>query len=566
MNNAPAKYRTCFIGAVLTIAVIAVFGQVHTFDFINYDDDVYVSQNSNISPGFSWKNAIWVFSKEHGGNWHPLTGLSHILDCQLFGLNPGRHHLVNLLFHIANTLLLLAVLAKMTGAFWKSAFVAALFALHPLHVESVAWISERKDVLSSLFWILTMAAYYRYTPKPAVGRFLLTLTFFALGLMAKPMLVTLPFVLLLLDYWPLNRLETQTGAFAWPALGHCVREKIPFFALAAVSSVITFIFQKNSGAMLDIEIFPLTTRLANAAVSYIQYIGKMFWPARLAVFYPYHQENLTTGRVIIAVAVLLLITIYIFRLAPRHKYLATGWFWYLGTLVPVIGLVPVGLQAMADRYTYLPAIGIFVMLAWGADELLSKLRYRKVVLSAAGSAALAGLMIITSRQVGYWKDSFALFEHALAVTQKNFVIHNNLGCFYGSLGRWQEAMKACKQAIRIDPDYAKAQYNLGVAYSKLSRWPEAIEAFKQAVRIQPDSAEVHFGLGLAYSNLDRWQEAIAAFKQAVRLQPDLAKAHYNLGVIYVMMSDKAAALAEYNILKTLDAEKAEKLFNLFSKQ
>ena len=560
----------------LAVSTLLVFCQARNFDFINYDDNEYVSENQHVLNGLTQDGIIWAFTTTpHVGNWHPITWLSLMLDCQLFGTNAGWMHFVNLLLHIANTLLLFAVLKKMTGSLWPSAFVAAAFALHPMHVESVAWIAERKDVLSTLFWMLTLLAYVSYVKRPATLRYLVTITIFAIGLLTKPMLVTLPFVLLLLDYWPLNRFDSPKAerqshrtvpvVNKRQILYRIIIEKIPFFALVAVSSVITFLVQRAGGAIVNINALPLKDRAANAFLSYARYIGKMFWPQNLAVFYPFDADSFAFWQVAMCVLLLLVISIFVIRFGRNQKYLLVGWFWFVGTLVPVIGFVQVGIQAYADRYTYISYIGLFIMIAWGLPELLSKWPQRKIALGMAAAMVLTAMGIGAYRQVGYWSNSIALFSHAIEVTQNNALAHYNLGVAYGKLGRHQDAMEAYQQAIRIKPDYADAHCNLGAAYGKLGRNKDAIKSYKQAIRIKPDNAESHNNLGAAYGKLGRYQEAIESLKQAIRIKPDYANAHNNLGFAYLMTGDKGSALEEYKILKTLDAEQANELFNLINK-
>ena len=419
----------------LAVSTLLVFWQVRDFDFIDYDDDLYVYKNQHVLNGLTADGVIWAFTTNRSANWHPLTWLSLMLDCQLFGPGPGRIHLINVLLHLANTLLLFAVLKKMTGSLWPSAFVAAAFALHPMHVESVAWIAERKDVLSTFFFLLTLAAYAGYVKRPSVYRYMLSLVLFAVGLMAKPMLVTLPFVLLLLDYWPLNRLMAQTAATSshrggksvpaadkYLTLYRIIIEKIPFFVLSAVSSVITFSVQQSSGAVADINILPLQNRVANAFLSYAKYIGKMFWPQDLAVFYPLNAVgSISLWQFVLYALLLVGVTFLVLRFCGTRKYLLVGWFWFVGTLVPVIGFVQVGSQAFADRYTYIPYIGLFIMIAWGLPELLSKWPYRKFALGISAVIALTAFGICAHQQVIYWNNSIALFSHALEVTQNNYL-------------------------------------------------------------------------------------------------------------------------------------------------
>jgi Flp pilus assembly protein TadD len=591
----------------LAVSTLLVFWQVRNFDFINYDDSAMVYENPNIQTGITLKTIKWAFYNDYWCMWHPLTWFSHMLDWQLFGSNAGGHHLVNLIFHIANTLLLFTVLNKMTGSLWPSAFAAALFALHPMHVESVAWIAERKDVLSTLFWLLTLAAYVSYVRHRGLVRYLLTVLLFASGLLAKPMLVTLPFVLLL-DYWPLNRLLPQTVAASRKSahapdknqtLYRIVIEKVPFFALSVISSVITFLVQRSGGAVAGINSLALNHRIANVFLSYAQYIEKMFWPSNLAVFYPFDTGSISFWQAAACALLLLGISLFVVRLGRNQRYLFLGWLWFVGTLIPVIGIVQVGLQTYADRYTYIPYIGLFIMLAWGLPQLLSKWPQRKIVLGVSMVIVLTALGIFANRQVSYWNNNFTLFSHAIEVTQNNYVAYNNLGASYGKLGRWQDEIEACKKAVGINPDYADAHCNLGFAYGNLGRWPEAIDASKQAIKIKPDYAEAHCNLGVAYYKLGRYQEAIEefrqavkirpdyadshynlgnaygklgrhqetidAFKQAVRIKPDDAEAHCNLGVAYLEIGDKNSALAEYNILKSLNSKLANDLLNQINK-
>jgi Flp pilus assembly protein TadD len=589
-----------WICAALTIAVIAVYYPIWTCGFVDWDDSISIYQNQNIQAGITLKTIKWIFYNDYWHMWHPVTWLSHILDWQLFGSNAAGHHLTNLIFHIANTLLLFTVLKRMTNALWQSAFVVALFALHPLHVESVAWVSERKDVLSTFFWLLTMWAYVHYakekpSAKPGAKYYycLLTVIFFALGLMSKPMLVTLPFVLLLLDYWPLERLNTKR------AIWQLLIEKIPLFAMALAASIITFIIQEKGGATEAIEGLSLSDRLANASISYVQYIIKMIWPIHLAVFYPHPGRNVSLQYAVISAVFLLSVTILVLRFTKNRRYLVVGWFWYLGTLVPVIGIIQVGRQAYADRYTYVPYIGLFIMLAWGLPQLLAKWPQRKIVLGLSMVLVLATLGIIAHRQTSYWKNNYTLFLHANEVTKNNYLAHNNLGNFYARFGRYTEAIKSYEQAVKIKPDYTLAHNNLGIAYGSLDRLPEAIDAFKQAIKsnpnfaaaynnlgvaygglgrsteaidaysqaikINPNFAEAYTNLGIVYAKFDRGTEAIDAFKQAIKIKPDYAEAHKNLGYAYLTIGDKNSALAEYNILKSLNSELANNLFKEINK-
>jgi protein O-mannosyl-transferase len=491
MPESAKKLLVIFVYAGLILSTLLVYWQVRNFDFTNYDDDKYVTGNQHVLSGLTYDGFVSAFaSAPAGGNWLPLTWLSFMLDCQLFGLDPGLMHLVNVLLHLANTLLLFAVLKKMTGSLWPSAFVAAAFALHPMHVESVAWITERKDVLSTFFLLLTLAAYLSYVKRRSTAGYLLTILLFVLGLMAKPMLVTLPLLLLLLDYWPLKRFDIQNRKHdAREILYRVTIEKIPFFVLAAVSSVVTFLAQRAGGSMTDTNVLPLLSRVANALLSYAKYISRMFWPHKLAVFYPGSTGSLVFWQAAICALLLVVISILVIRLGRRQKYLTVGWLWFVVTLMPVIGLVQVGSQAYADRYTYIPYIGLFIMIAWGLSELLPEWPHRRFVIGASAAIALVALGVCAHRQVTYWSDSTRLFSHAIEVTLDNYLAYNNRGVTYGKLGRFEEAVDDLRQAVRVKPDYAAAYTQLGIAYGKLGRWQEAIDADRQAIRIRPDSLE-----------------------------------------------------------------------------
>ena len=459
-------YMICLF---LVIATLAVYWQVLNNDFVIYDDDKYVTENTHVHKGVTFDSLTWAFTSSHASNWHPLTWISHMIDYQLYGLNARGHHLTSLLFHVANTLLLFLILVRMTGTLWQSSFVAALFALHPLHVESVAWVAERKDVLSTFFMMLTVWAYILYVKKREIKGYLLVVLFFVLGLMSKPMLVTLPFILLLLDFWPLGRLcllrDTKNVATGQHTneradIFRLVLEKAPFFALAVGSSIVTFIVQERGGAMEIAKTYSIQTRIINAFVAYTEYIVDMIWPVKLALLYPHPGNSLQLWKGVVAGFALVLITILVIRKARRIPYLAVGWLWYIVTLIPVIGIVQVGSQAMADRYTYVTLIGLFIIIAWGANDLLSKWRHRKIWLSTLAAIILPVLIVLTWKQVQYWENGITLFKHTLRHTSNNYVIHNNLGIVLREQGRTEEAIKHYLQALRSNPDYALAHYNL----------------------------------------------------------------------------------------------------------
>jgi protein O-mannosyl-transferase len=551
------------ICTALAITTLAVFWQVGNHEFISFDDNDYVTENRHVQDGLTLNGVVWAFSEPHAHNWHPLTWLSHMLDCQMFGLRPGGHHLVNLFFHLGSTLLLFLILHRMTKTPWPSAFVAGLFALHPLHIESVAWVAERKDVLSTFFWMCTMGAYIYYAERPSYKRYLLVFVFFVLGLLSKPMLVTLPFVLLLLDYWPLRRVyaaaadsrvgDATTSAASrkkkkqkarkkpqkdtpqkvaavntrllWPEIRPLLKEKIPLFIVAMVFCFVTFYAQHR--VVKTMELYPLGLRIANALISYVAYIGKMLWPVKLSIFYPYDYVALLSWQTV-AAALLLMITTYVtIREVRSFPYLIVGWLWYLGTLVPVIGLVQVGLQSMADRYTYVPLIGIFIMIAWGAPALLNRWRYGRFAFASAAGGIIFACVIMTYVQIGYWQNSVALYGHAIEVTSANSWAQNNLGYALALQGKREEAIAHFQKAISIS-NPADAHYNLGLMMASQGKLDDAINQFRESIRISPEYAKAHNNLGNAFLYQGRLDEAIASYREALRLNPDYTMAQENL--------------------------------------
>jgi len=490
----PLKVAICIF---LMVATFCIYSQIQDHEFINFDDDKYITNNLNVQAGLTIESIKWAFTPSHTSYWHPMTWLSHMLDYQLYGLHPKGHYLTNLFLHISSVLILFIVLLRMTGALWKSGFVAAMFALHPLNVESVAWIAERKNVLSTLFWLLTMWAYIHYAAKPTIKRYGLVFLFFTLGLMSKAMLVTLPFVLLLLDYWPLRRLKfeqerggnetSEKNTARRSEVFRLVLEKIPLFLLTTGLSIVTFIATKSLGAIAENVTF--STRLTNATVSNLEYLEKMIWPEKLAIFYAHPGNTLAVWKGILCGMALVGITIISIRLIKKAPYFSVGWFWYLGTLVPVIGMVQVGVQAMADRYAYVALIGIFIIVAWGVPELISKWRYKEKVLSAVAGIIIFTLLITTWRQVSHWKNSITIFKHAIRVTDKKYPntarIHNNLGIALFAEQKNEEAISHLKMAIKLNPDFAEAYNNLGTVLFNAKMTEEAINSFKEAIRIRP---------------------------------------------------------------------------------
>jgi tetratricopeptide (TPR) repeat protein len=530
MKQTLDKRYIFMIYTALVLATVIAYEPVRHNDFVDYDDDIYVTNNPTVQTGLNYKSLIWAFSRPHVANWHPLTLLSHMLDCQLFGLKSFWHHLTNLLFHTANTLLLFWILKRMTGLVWPSAFTAAAFALHPLHVESVAWIAERKDVLSGFFWMLTIAAYIRYTERRCIGRYLFVFFAFGLGLVAKSMLVTLPFVLLLLDYWPLDR-------FRWERqnISRLITEKIPLFMLTLFSSIIAFIAQhgaRKAEIVIDVS---LSGRISNAIVSYLVYILKTIYPTRLAVLYPHPGNNLPVYKPIVAFIILAAISTGVIYMARRRRYLVVGWLWYLGTLVPVIGFVQIGLQAMADRYTYLPSIGFFIMVAWGISELFDKWRYRRVGFAIAAGFALIGMLLCTRLQLRHWRNSETLFKHAISVTKNNFTMHYNYGKVLSDKSRFEDALVHFNQALQINPRDYDARNNKGLALLDLKKYDEATLCFNEALALRPGHYETILNMGLVMARQGKFTQAVKHFNSVLEMKPYWPRVHYNLGLALTQM-------------------------------
>jgi tetratricopeptide (TPR) repeat protein len=563
MKQEHNKLYVILICVALALATIIAYEPVRLNRFVNYDDDLYVTENPNVNKGITGESILWAFTTGHSNNWHPLTWLSHMLDCELFGLEPCWHHLSSLLFHLANTLLLFWVLKRMTGAIWQSAFVAAAFALHPLHVESVAWVAERKDVLSGFFWMLTIACYIRYTEQPGIRRYLLVFLVFALGLMAKPMLVTLPFVLLLLDYWPLGRLQwgNQTDNQRW-SVWSLVKEKVPLFILTIASSVITFIVQQKGGAMDVGESYSLGVRISNALVCYVSYLIKTAYPVGLAVLYPHPGDSLPMWQVIVSLLIIVAASVVVIYAGRRWRYLATGWFWYLGTLVPVIGFVQVGAQAMADRYTYLPSIGIFIIAGWGASEVGARWRYRGTVLGVCAGIVLADLLICTRLQVRYWQDNFKLFGHSVAVTENNFLMHDSYGGALFEKGQLDESITQFREALRINPEYLGAKRNIGIVFLKQGKIDESIKVLTEVVNSKGDRPKAHNYLGLAYAEKGELDTAIQHYKEAIRLKPDYVEAIANLGIALKEQGQVTEAIKEWERALLLNPDEPDVHYNM----
>ncbi len=527
-------FAVCISLAAITFAV---YGQTLGYEFVNYDDDSYVYENGTVSAGLTLNGIAWAFSGYRLANWVPLTMVSHMLDCQFYGLKAGGHHLTNILLHAGSVIILFLALRRMTRTLWRSAFVAALFAVHPLHVESVAWVAERKDTLSGFFFVLTLWVYAFYTSKPAsLGRYLTVLLLFALGLMSKGMLVTLPFILLLLDFWPLNRFSQTLSGFKdesplWSknlsVSARLVIEKIPLLALSLVFCLLTILAQSH--AIQPLKEYPLPVRLGNALVSCVIYIIQMFYPAKLAVFYPY-PDRLPVFEIIAAFIFLAAFSLAVFVWRQKRPYLLSGWAWYLIMLLPVIGLIQVGYQARADRYTYLPQIGLYLILTWLAAEAATRLRDHRTILGVTAAIVLAALIAVARAQTACWHDSESLWTHALASTHGNSIANNNLGLFLVKKGRINEAAGHFQTAVEIDPHYAEAYMNLGNIYYLNGRADPAITCYQNAAEIQPKDTRILDDLGLAFAQKGEMDEAINCFQKAVTLDPNYDDAVYNLHV------------------------------------
>ena len=596
---ARSHFPVWLLAVLLALMTIALYWPATRHDFINYDDQTYVTENVPVQSGLTLENIKWAFLNPVACNWHPLTVLSHMLDCQLFGLRPWGHHLTNVLLHALNAVLVFALLRQLTGAMWRSLLVAALFAVHPLRVESVAWVAERKDVLSGFFGLLALIFYARYAQSVTVGEcpafaappppqssdetsrraeqvtgservvpasvlsrvtwhpsrfYWLALFCLTLGLLSKPMLVTWPFVMLLLDYWPLERFRPGS---AW----RLVTEKAPFFVLAAVVSCITFVVQKQGGSVVVGEALPLGARSGNALISYCRYLGKTICPTDLAVFYP-HPGYWPLAKVLLAGFLLVVISVLFFVKRRRYPFLLMGWLWYCGMLVPMIGLVQTGGQAMADRHTYLPSLGVLILAIWGAYELTGRWRYHRIALAVAGSTAVILCLAMTRQQLGYWKDTETLFRHTLEVTENNYLAYKAIGDVLLDQGQTDKAISHFHTAIRIKPHYAEAHDDLGEALVKKGQTDEAISQFQEAIRLKPDAAEAYNNLAIAYVNKGQTDEAISQFREAIRLKPDSALAHYNLGMALYNKGQTDEAISQFQEAIRLKLDAAEAHYNL----
>jgi Flp pilus assembly protein TadD len=537
VNHAPTFGRPdLLILFSLAVMTFGIYAQVIGHQFIAFDDNRYIEENPMVNRGLTLAGFAWAFTTFHAANWHPLTWIAHMVDSQLFGMNAGGHLLVNALIHVANTLLVFWFLSRMTHARWPSALVAALFALHPLHVESVAWAAERKDMLSTFFGLLSLIAYVRYTTSPSPKRYALVAVMLALGLMAKPMLVTWPFVMLLVDYWPLRRFHinsrSEVATRVWPL----VCEKLPLFILVAVSAVITFVAQSHAGAVQGFTRLPIESRLSNALVSYAKYLLLTFWPHDLAIYYPYAAPGIPAWQIIGAAFLLIGITAFCLFQRKDRPYLFVGWLWFLGTLVPVIGLVQVGGQAMADRYFYIPSIGLFVALVFGLADIAKSRRIAPSLSAAIASVVLLVLATLTNAQIHRWSDSFTLFKYALAVTPPNAPIENSLGYALRKSGRYDEGTAHFEKALQIKPDDYLSVLNVGVARLHQGRVSEAVQYSRAAIRLQPDAPKGHHLLGMALAKQNRNEDALDELRRAAELAPQDADIRNDLGTVLIQLS------------------------------
>ncbi|MDI6743087.1 MAG: tetratricopeptide repeat protein [Smithella sp.] len=513
----------------LAVAVIIVYIQVSQFDFINIDDDVYVINNRYIQSGITLEGVQWAFKSAEVNNfWYPLTLLSLMFDHQLHGLKAGGYHVHNLILHLLSTFLLFWLFQRMTGAVWRSAFVAAFFALHPLHVESVAWVTERKDVLSGFFWMLTLCLYVWYTEKPDIKRYLLILGSFVLALMSKPMVVTLPVIMILLDYWPLRRFRLQSDKFMVIQL----REKTPFFILSAILILITLLAQHDPTE----KNYPLIDRLSNAPVSFVTYLVKTFWPHDMAVFYPFPAQ-IPVWQVLAALLLIVFISIVVISMAKQRPYLFTGWLWYVVAVIPVSGIIQSGAQGMADRFTYLPSIGISIMLAWGVPLLCPREATRKKIIFPSAAAFLIMMSMLAWKQCGYWENSLSLLRHALQVTENNFIIQNNFGSALFETGEIQEAIAHFNESIRINPEFASAYNNRGIVYAKIGNHQTALEDFNTAIRLNPLDANAYRNRAILYGEKGEDRLAVEDLNKAIEIDPDCVNCYYDRAFFYFKQND-----------------------------
>lgn len=542
----PDIYKV-LIGIFIIILTFTVYRQIVNHDFITFDDGIYVTDNVDVKNGITLRGILWAFSiieKRVNTYWHPLTWLSHMLDCQLFGLDAGMHHLTNLILHIANAILLFYFLNLATGSIHRSALVAFIFAVHPVNVESVAWIAERKNVLSTFFCMLTMIFYVYYVKRPSIQKYLAALFLYFMGLLAKPMLVTLPFIFILLDYWPLERFDLKQSGLLKKIM-NLTAEKIPFFILSACSVYITTVSLKLMTNINSTSSIPIKLRVENAIISYAAYIGKIIWPSKLAVYYPF-PSSIPAWKMVVSLVVLIFITLFVLFLFGRLRYLAVGWFWFTGTLVPVSGIIQDGLwPSMADRWAYIPYIGLFIIITWGGYELLNRYRIKKIYTVFASLIILLALSAVTFVQVKYWQDSKSVYKHALEVGPANPVMLNNMGNALVKENKLADAVGYYQEALLLKPDYAKAHNNLASAFYKMGRIDESVRYYAEALRYRPNFYEVHNNFGCVLMEHGKEKEAMFHLREAIRLNPDYDEAHYNLGMLFFRKERMEQAAGHY---------------------
>jgi Flp pilus assembly protein TadD len=527
------KHILLFILAGIAITTLVAYEPIRHNGFVSYDDASYITENPNVTGGISAQSVKWALTKSYAVNWHPLTWLSHMTDCQLFGLNPTGHHLVSVAIHIANALLVFGIFRSLGGAIWLSAFIAGVFALHPVQVESVAWAAERKTVLSGLFWLLTMAVYIRYTRQPRLSRYLLVLAVFGLCIMTKPVVVTLPFTLLLLDYWPLERVRWEHQANSktnQKSPGWLITEKIPLLAMSAILSGVTFIAQRGGEIVPTLERLPLEYRAANMFLSYIKYISKMIWPSGLAVCYPHPRATLSDAPVVICIILFILLTATFIYTGLRRKYAAVGWLWYIGTLVPTIGLVQAGAQGMANRYMYIPMLGLLMIIGWTVKYFIAGRPRAKKTVAVIGVLVLLSLLILTRMQVRYWENSLTLFGHDIEVTKDNIIAENGYGCALSKAGLVDEAQKHFQNAVRISPAYSEARNNLASVYLKKGMLNEAIACFNEIVKRNEATADIYYNLAAAMEMQKKYDEAIKYYAKSLEMNPEDPAANKRMGI------------------------------------
>ncbi len=545
---------------LLTLVTLAVYWQVNKYDFVIIDDPMYIIENHHIQSGFTLEELTWAFGIRSAAFWHPLTWLSFILDYQLYGLNAGGYHITNIILHILSTLLLFWLFNRVTGAIWPGAFVAAFFSLHPLHVESVAWITERKDVLCAFFWMLTLCLYVYYTEKPNIKRYLPVLLSFVFALMSKSMAVTLPVVMILLDYWPLSRLRSGNESEKGNPLLWQVKEKSPFFILSVVLSIITYNSQK--GLSIEYPIFALNSRITNAFVSFVVYLERLLWPQDMTFFYPF-INHYSVWQLLTAAVIIVFISIPVIAMARKLPSLFVGWMWYVVTIAPVIGIIQVSSQAMADRYIYIPSIGISIMLAWGVPLLFQNDNIRKKIVFPAAIALLAMLALITWKQCGYWRNSFKLLNHALQIRNDLYIVHDCMGLALSAEGKNKEAIDHFNQALLLKPDYAYAYGNRGTVYMKSGQYQEAVQDLNEAIRLKPDHIPAYYNRAMAYSQTGRYELAIQDYSESIRLKADYAEAYNNRGAIYLNLGNHeegcrdARRACELGACRVLDIAKSK---------